>query len=417
MSAVKSPPFAPPFEGSQNDLLIWMEDNHRRLGNIYRATAYGSSVYVVSELQYVEHILRKNYQNYKKGSAIKRIAFLLGNGLMVSEGELWKRQRRMIQPAFDDKAMVRLTDGITQANIALLRCWERAAQYGVSVNVTRDVGLLILEIVLRAIFGDDYQRVAPHFSILAEERERNLQFAHAFRSLSGLITQIASHRRNNYCGSADMLGILVHARDRDSGQGMSDRQLVNEIMTLVVAGHETTASTLNWVWYLLSQNPEVEARFNTEVTGGSSTYSRQIIEEAMRLYPAGWLMTRRARKADHFGDYLVPAGTEVYVSPYIIQRRYDLWPEPARFDPDRFDPRRSAGRHPSALLPFSAGPRNCIGDGLARLAMQIHLTTIAGKLRLRYFDSEPLKLDLGVNLRTKNDLIMLPTKILGPVIN
>ena len=401
MNVGKVPPVATPFEGDdQNELLTWMEDNHRRFSGIFQGVAYGTTVYVVNEPQYVEHIFRRNWQNYTKGRAIKRIAMLLGSGLMVSEGELWKRQRRMIQPAFHDKMIANLTDMITQANLALLARWEHAAQHRESVNVTRDISLLILEIVLKAIFGDDYPEVAPHFGILSEEPERNLHFAQAFRALGGVILQVAAKRKH---GATDMLGMLMRARDRDTGKGMSHKQLVNEIDTLIVAGHETTASTLNWMWYLLSQHPEVEAK----LASGGATYMRQVIEETLRLYPAGWLLTRRARRDDKFGDFFVPAGTEIYVSPYIMQRRPDVWPDPNRFDPERFSQEE---RPPLALLPFSVGPRNCIGEPLARLEMQIHLATIGSKLRLRYLGDEPI-LDLGVNLRSKHDFTMLPTMI------
>jgi cytochrome P450 len=293
-----------------------------------------------------------------------------------------------------------LTDMITQANLALLARWEHAAQHRESVNVTRDVSLLILEIVLKAIFGDDYPEVAPHFSILSEEPERNLHFAQAFRALGGVILQVAAKRKH---GAADMLDMLMQARDRHTGKGMSHKQLVNEIDTLIVAGHETTASTLNWMWYLLSQHPEVEAK----LASGGASYMRQIIEETLRLYPAGWLLTRRARRDDNFGDFFVPAGTEIYVSPYIMQRRSDVWPDPDQFDPERFS---QTERPPLALLPFSVGPRNCIGESLARLEMQIHLATIGSKLRLCYLGDEPV-LDLGVNLRSKHDFTMLPTMI------
>lgn len=401
MNVGKVPPVATPFEGDdQNELLTWMEDNHRRFSGIFQGVAYGTTVYVVNEPQYVEHIFRRNWQNYTKGRAIKRIAMLLGSGLMVSEGELWKRQRRMIQPAFHDKMIANLTDMITQANLALLARWEHAAQHRESVNVTRDISLLILEIVLKAIFGDDYPEVAPHFGILSEEPERNLHFAQAFRALGDVILQVAAKRKH---GAADMLDMLMRARDRNTGEGMSHKQLVNEIDTLIVAGHETTASTLNWMWYLLSQHPEVEAK----LPSGGATYMRQVIEETLRLYPAGWLLTRRARRDDKFGDFFVPAGTEIYVSPYIMQRRPDVWPDPDRFDPERFSQEE---RPPLALLPFSVGPRNCIGEPLARLEMQIHLATIGSKLRLRYLGDEPI-LDLGVNLRSKHDFTMLPTMI------
>jgi cytochrome P450 len=214
--------------------------------------------------------------------------------------------------------------------------------------------------------------------------------------------------------------MLMEARDRESGQGMPDRQLVSEIMTLIVAGHETTASTLNWTWYLLSQNSEVEERLSRELNHllGSElpelgdlpkfTYTRQVMEEALRLYPPGWLMTRKALKDDQLGDYFVPAGTEIYISPYLIQRHPALWHAPDRFNPDRFGSDQSRDRHPLTMLAFSAGPRKCIGDFFARIEMELHLIMIAKRLRLRYADARPAELDASVNLRSKCDFVMTP---------
>jgi cytochrome P450 len=191
-----------------------------------------------------------------------------------------------------------------------------------------------------------------------------------------------------------------------------------------VAGHETTASTLNWTWYLVSQHPEVEQGLSNEVsplTIGTAfgelprlVYTRKIIDEVMRLYPAGWVVTRKALRNDWLGEYFVPAGTEIYVAPYFIQRHPDLWEDPDRFNPDRFRPESSRLRHRLATIPFSAGPRNCIGEHFARLEMQIHLMTIARFLRLQYIPSRPIELDAGVNLRSKSDFIMYPkAKVVG----
>lgn len=401
-------------------LSSWMGDQFERFGDIYKASVYGISVYVVRDPRYAQHVLRDNWQNYSKGQAIKRVALLLGNGLMVSEGELWKTQRRMIQPAFHRKTIGALTEVIRTSNVALLRRWEQAAHKKVSVNVTRDVSFVALEVVLISVFGADYERVAPHFKILTEESARNLNFAQAFRSLGKIVLRLVAQRREEKMVSNDILGMLMEARDQKTSQAMPDRQLANEVATLIVAGHETTASTLNWTWYLLSQHPEVEEKLSSELNNllGSQipglddlpkfAYTRQVIDEALRLYPAGWLMTRRALKDDHLGDYFVPAGTEIYISPYFIHRHPNLWEDPDRFNPDRFGPNHSYDRHLLAMLPFSAGPRNCIGELFARVEMQIHLMTIAKQLRLRFVEKNPPELDFGVNLRSKHDFMMNP---------
>jgi cytochrome P450 len=407
---------------TSEDLLCWMTDQLNRFGSIYQASIYGTNVYVVSDPEHVDHVLRINWRNYKKGQAIKRIAFLLGNGLMVSEGGFWMSQRRMIQPAFHDKAISTLLNVITVANLELLKKWKDAAQARESVNITRDISHMVLKIVLISIFGDDYEQVAPHFNILSDESARDLQFAQRFTRLGKLVSGVAGQRRKQNRTATDMLGMLMAARD-PKGQTMPDGQLAREIMTLIVAGHETTAATLNWTWYLLSQSPEAEEKLSRElnsVPGSGSpelgdlaefVYTRQVLEETLRLYPAGWLMTRAALQDDRLGDYYVPAGTEIYISPYLIQRHPAFWESPERFDPDRFGPDESRPRHPMTMIPFSAGPRKCIGESLARIEMQIHLMTIAKHLRLRSVGEQPIQLEAGVNLRNKHDFIMTPEMI------
>ena len=407
-----------------DDLLDWMSGQFRIFGDIYKASVYGTSVYAIRDVEFAHHVLVENWQNYVKGQSIRRVALLLGNGLMVSKGDLWKRQRRMIQPMFNHESIGRSTKLITAVNTELLRKWQLAARRNESVNITRDVSSMALEVVLRFILGDDYELVGFHFDLLSQEQARNMEFALSFRALGKVILQVIDRRQKDPATFTDALGMLMQARDPQSGQLMQDRQLIDEILTLIVAGHETTASTLNWAWYLISQHPEVEQSLSNELATLTTSsefgdlprflYTRQIIDEAMRLYPAGWLLTRKALRDDRLGEYFVPAGTEIYVSPYFIQRHPDLWEEPDRFNPDRFRPDNSRHRHRLATIPFSAGPRNCIGEHFARIEMQIHLMTIARYLRLRYIPSKPIELEAGVNLRSKYDFIMYPeAKILG----
>jgi cytochrome P450 len=418
-----------------------MEEHRERYGDIYRASIYESSVYVVSAPRYAEHVLLQNWQNYiRKGQAVKRIALSLGSGLISSNGGLWVKQRRMIQPAFNRDAIGALGGLIACANRALLNRWKLAAQRSATVNVTREVSLLTLEITLTAIFGEDYPKIAARFAIVAEE-ERSLAFARECNSLGKLVIQVAAQRREAKRTDTDILGMLMQARDREGGEPMSDAQLAREILTLIIAGHETTASVLNWTWYLLARHPEVEAKLSAELrslleapsvdpVGEPSgepfrkpfpevawfpkfTYTRQVIEEALRLYPPLWLMTRRAVSDDWLGDYFVPAGTEIYVSPFLIQRHPDLWEMPAQFEPDRFAPWESDERPRMAMCPFGAGPRNCIGEFLARIEMQTHLMIIARELRLRYDPAQPADMVAGTNLLSRGDFIMTPEMTAG----
>jgi cytochrome P450 len=414
------PPGPPEKYDPSQDLLSWIVTHFKEYGDIYKASIYGANAYVVSDLSYVQHVLRRNWENYTKGQDNKRVRLLLGNGLMVSKGEFWIKQRRMSQPAFRHESIGALLPVFRTANLALLKKWERAAERGETVNVTRDTSLIVLEVVLISIFGDDYAHVGPHFRILSDEPERNLKFAQEFKALEKVVGQVIDKRRTQNAASRDILDQLMEARDKQTGEAMSDQQLVTEIMGLVVAGHETTASTLNWIWYLLSQHSDAEQKLSNELNNlpgdellqldslAQFSYVRQVIEEALRLYPAGWLLTRKALKADQLGEYFVPPGTEIYISPYLIQRHPAYWEAPDEFNPDRFNPDNSRGRHELAMLPFSVGPRNCIGELLARIEMQIHLITVARKLRLRYVQDKPLELDIGINLRSKHDFKMSP---------
>ncbi len=403
---------------ASDDFLDWMGRQFKVFGDIYKATIYGTSVYAIRDIEFAQHVLVENWQNYVKGQAIRRVALLLGNGLMVSKGDLWKRQRRMIQPSFTHESIARWTKMITAVNTELLKKWQQAAGGNESVNVTRDVSSMALEVVLRFIFGDDYELVGSHFDLLSQEPARNIEFAVSFRALGKIIRPVIERRRKDSVTATDALGMLIQARDPQSGQLMEDGQLIDEILTMIVAGHETTASTLNFLWYLISQHAEVERKLSDELATLTTSpefgdlpkflYTRHIIDETMRLYPAGWVIFRKALGTDRLGEYFVPTGTEIYISPYFIQRHPDVWEDPDCFNPDRFQPENVRKRHRLATIPFSAGPRNCIGEHFARLEMQIHLMTIGRHLRLRYIASRPLELEAGVNLRCKYDFIMYP---------
>jgi len=407
------------------DLLAWMERQSARFGSTYRATAFGVPIYVISEPAHVSRVLLENWANYPKGRAIKRIALLLGNGLMVSQGEVWRRQRRMIQPAFQRKSVDALAGLIQAENRVLLGSWEAAARAGSAVNVTRDVSALILRIVLKSIFGADYERIGADFEILSDSSARDLKFAQTCARLQQLILGVIDSRRHEARSGPDFLGSLMDARDRDSGAGMPEAQLAREAMTLIIAGHETTASALNWTWYLIARHAAVRSRLAQELSGVSPdsfpavtelprfAYTRSVLEEALRLYPPGWLMTRKALAADTLGEFDVAAGTEIFISPYLIQRRPDFWPSPERFDPGRFEPGESTERNPLHTLPFSAGPRNCIGEHLARLEMQIHLMMIAGRLELLDSAIGIPEFSAEVNLLSRREFVMRPSLITG----
>jgi cytochrome P450 len=429
-----SDPLLPPVSdqqfdiGSTPDSLDRMRAIHAQLGDAYRVYAPGrlSHTWVFNHPDVVRRILISNHRNYAKGVGFDRIKILLGNGIIVSEGEFWKRQRRMMQPTFHRRILAQFDQYIVSANDRLLRTWQTKCDRGEPVNVTDDMSVMTLEIVLRVIFGDDLETMQGAtgenpFAVLTEEPARDLKFAYRFRKLAALIDACVARRRAAGCGSAgehpDYVSMLLTARDKETGAGMTDKEIVDEITTLIVAGHETTASALNWTWYLLGEHPDVEARLHAEIDAFPEStvptlqamealpYSNQVIREAMRLYPPVWVISRKTIEADTLGGFTVPAGTDVFFSPYFVHRHPQFWAQPERFMPERFSSADDE-RPKLTYLPFSAGAHHCIGETLAIFEMLVHLNRFARRFKLRRIDSEPVEFEALINLRATRPFVM-----------
>jgi cytochrome P450 len=256
------------------------------------------------------------------------------------------------------------------------------------------------------------------FDVVSREQERNLQFAFKFRSLGKLVARLIERRRREQEEHFDYIAMLMGARDKDSGEPMAERQLIDEVLTLVVAGHETTASGLNWTWYLLSQHPDAEARLHAELGAVTAepapslqqmeqlAYTQQVINEALRLYPPGWLLSRRTVQPDVLSGFEIPAGTNVLLPLYLLHRHPRYWQDPDTFLPERFAPDHEAERPRFAYMPFAAGPRHCIGETVAVYEMLMHLYKVGRRYRLSYVPDKPLELEAQINLRTRHPLYM-----------
>jgi cytochrome P450 len=411
--------------GSTEDSLERMSELFARYGDIYRVYAPGrkSYTYVIHHPDDVKRVLVSNHKNYTKGVGLDRVKILLGNGIMTSEGEFWRRQRYMMQPMFHRRVITEFARVIDEANDRFIARWEAQAERGESVNVTDDMSALTLDIVLRAVFGRDLDRLSQEsggnpFAVVTREPARNLQFAYKFRSLGKLVAALMRRRASEAEEHVDFLAMLMSARDKDTGDAMSERELIDEVMTLVVAGHETTASALNWTWYLLALHPQVESRLHAEIDAAPISaapslarmealpYTQQVVNEALRLYPPGWLLSRRALGADVLAGFEIPAGADVLLSPYLLHRHPRFWPEPDAFKPERFASENEAARPRFAYMPFAAGPRHCIGETFALYEMLMHLYKVARRYRLTYLPAEPVELEAQINLRTKKPLYM-----------
>ena len=410
--------------GVSDDSLEKMRGYVAAFGDVYRVFAprKGMFIYVINHPDDVKRVLLSNHRNYTKGEGMDRVKILLGNGIMTSEGDLWRRQRRMIQPAFHRRVIDGFAALIAQVNEEYAVRWEEMAARKEPVNLTDDVSAMTLRIVLRSIFGDDLERLetqigANPFEVVAKEPARDLKFAYKFRSLTRLVAQTVQRRRRESAQHADFLGMLMAARDRDSGEPMRERDLIDEVMTLIVAGHETTAAALTWAWYLISQHPEVAAALQAEAdrtpagnlgldAAESLGYTHQVLQEALRLYPPGWLITRRTLEDDELGGFPVAARTDVFISPYLVHRHPSFWDEPEMFKPGRFAVADAEERHRFAYIPFAVGPRHCIGENLAMFEMLVHLQKMTSRFSLTRATDDPIELEAQINLRPRTNLMM-----------
>ena len=422
-----------------SDRLKFVLDLQRNYGDIVRYRLTMLTFYQVSHPDYVKHILQDNHRNYTKGSILgKLLSPVVGQGLFTSEGELWLRQRRLMQPVFHRKHIAAFGTIMTDATGRMLDSWEARESREEPINILAEMMRLTLNIVTRALFGADVSAqaeiVARAFTTASEHTTyrfdfpfyptrlptaRNRRFGAALRDLDRVVHELIAARQGSSEDTGDLLSMLLSARDQDTGEGMSPTQLRDEVVTLLLAGHETTANALAWTWYLLSEHPTVEARLHAELEaalGGrlptmadlpSLDYCRMVFEEAMRLYPPVWLTQRQAIADDEIGGFHIPAGTTFSLSPWVTHRRADIWPDPERFDPERFTPERVAERPRFAYFPFSGGPRLCIGQSFAMAEAQLVMATIAQRYRLRLAAGHSVKPEAQLTLRPKGGLPMV----------
>jgi cytochrome P450 len=368
--------------------------------------------FLIIKPEYIEHVLLTNHANYHKSQFLRHLLGpLLGNGLLISEGEFWRRQRRIAAPAFHSRRIVDFVATMGSCSEAALARWRSMTQ---PFDIAAEMMALTLNIISRTMFSrdvsGDVQAVRRLMDIVVTlrlgvldllgfpewlPRRQPKAYRRAVAEFEALVSRFLAERRADGIDRGDLLSMLLSARDPETGEGMSDKQLRDEILTIFLAGHETTANALSWCWYLLAQHPEAEARLHDEldrVLGARMPnfadlaelrWTRMIIEEAMRLYPPVHTTARTAIGEDRIGGVRVPPGALVTISPYVTHRNPNLWPEPERFDPERFRPPAVAQRHRFAYLPFGGGPRICIGNSFALAEAQVIVAAIAQRYRVR----------------------------------
>ncbi|HVJ94994.1 MAG TPA: cytochrome P450 [Labilithrix sp.] len=431
------PFFGSVFSAWRNPLRLMVEA-HEQYGDIVRFKFGPYNYYLVNAPDILRHVLLDNAKAYTKSRSYLGLKVLLGNGLLTSEGELWRRQRKLAQPAFHRAQLSGLAATMSRATREMLDRWHRE-ELGThrAFCVHAEMMRLTYRIVGLTLFSADVDGGASEVghalsTALSWANEQamsiirippsvptpaNIRFQRALKTLDKIVYRLIADRRAR-AGSRrdygnDLMGMLMAAVDDTDATGMSDRQLRDEVITMVLAGHETTANLLCWTFHLLAKHPEIEQRVREEarrVLGDRDPkfedvralqYTKSVLEETLRLYPPAWIFERQTTEADVLGGYSVPAGSIVAACPYVLHRHPRYWEQPSKFDPDRFRPELAENRPRYTYLPFSGGARTCIGNHFAMMEAQIILAMIVREDQLRLETGHPVELAPEITLRPK----------------
>ena len=380
--------------------------------------------YLLNHPDYIRHVLVDNNRNYSKATRSNQIfGKVVGEGLVTAEGETWRKQRRMMQPAFHHTRIEKLDGLIVEVTHSMLDRWQLAFESNQPIDIAREMAALTLTVTMRALFGVDLgdevrelgeiiNRAANYF-----EKPSNPQLIQSAREFGEIVDRIIQQRKQNFKDGGDLLSSMILARD-ENGSGMDDEQLRNQVMTLTLAGYETTASTLTWTWHLLSQNLWAVDRLRSEVRerlkGRPPRYSDlddlsftgMVLDESLRLYPPAWILGRRALGDDVIDGYAIPANTVIAICIYTMHRHPGFWDQPDIFNPERFSPENSKGRYKYAYVPFGGGPRQCIGNNFGLMEAALVIACILQRFELHAIPGMEVHPQALFVLRPNRDVMM-----------
>ena len=412
------------------DPLGFLEKTAARYGDFAQLRVGPYRLFFGNHPELVHEVLVTKHASFVKGRILDQARDVFGQGLLTSEGDLHRRQRRLIQPAFHRRRIEAYAGAMAADAAAAAARWRD----GETVDAAREMTRLTLRIVARTLFSvdveDDEARevgqaldalvaafntvVLPFQSVLRKLPIPSVRRAQRARAtLDALVYRLIAERRRTG-GGEDLLSLLLEARDEEGGGGMDDRQVRDEVLTLFLAGHETTANALSWTWYLLAGHPEAEARFHAEIDtvlgdrlpGADDvprlTFTRQILAESMRLYPPAWAISRRVVEPVVIGGYPVPAGSGFLVSQWTMHRDARFFPDPLRFHPERWTETFESQLPKLAYFPFGGGPRVCIGMGFAWMEGVLLLATLGRRWTMRLVPGAGIEPSPRITLRPKN---------------
>lgn len=408
-----------------------------RLGDLVRFRFFHRQGFLLNHPDLVKRVLVDEHRRFGKATrGYDNLRLVVGNGLLTSQGDFWKRQRRIAQPAFHHRSIVGFAETMSAATQSMLSRW--ASERLERVEMEEEMSRLTLEIVGRCLFSTDLSdatsSVGPALETvlkLAMDRTtqvfqipmriptpQNRKMLDAVAELDRVVLGIIEARRKLAQRPADLLTMLLEAKDEDTGESMSDAQLRDELMTLVLAGHETTANAMVWTFHLLSEHPEVAAKLRAELEekleDRSPTlsdlkglvYTDAVLKESMRLYPPAWMLGRSADEDLELGGFHIPQRSMVFISIYHLHRDPRFWKDPTQFRPERFLNGESEAAPKHAYIPFSAGPRVCIGNAFAEMEAKLLLASIVQRTELKTVPGHPVSPEPLITLRPRHGLPM-----------
>lgn len=410
-------------------------------GDIVSFRVVNRNVYLLNNPDYIQHVLVDNNRNYLKGRALSGTKPVLGQGLLTSEGDFHTRQRRMIQPAFHRQRIANYASIITAYADHQMQPWKVGATFDLHHEMMTLTMLIVAKCLFDADVSDQAGSVGEAMSTLLGEfslidsspigqllaklpSQRQKRRTNSIAALNKVVYKLIEDRRNDATDHGDLLSMLIETLDEEGdGKGMTNEQVRDEVMTLFLAGHETTANALSWTFYALTQYPEVETKLHAELasvlSGRTPTladlpnlpYTRQVFSEAMRLYPPAWIMGRTAIGPDQIGGYTIPAGSTVVFSQYLMHRNPAYWDDPERFCPERFANEHDPNRPRYAYFPFGGGPRLCIGEPFAWMEGELLLASIAQHWRFGLAPKAVIEPEPSITLRLKHGLPVILSKV------
>ena len=413
-------------------------EKSRELGDFFRSNMLMRSLFFVANPDVIQHVLQTNQKNYLKSPAYRQLRLALGQGLITSEGDFWRKQRRLAQPAFHKKQLEGLFELMVEVSEEYIDDLSKRCRESRQFNISKEMMKVTADIVLKTLFHADtygdqqtlYRTMVasqeyimycvhnPHLIPWTYLNGRRRRFFRELKVFDDIVKGFIEERRQSKDPPPDLLTMLVQARDADTGEGMSDRQLRDEAITIFAAGHETSANALSWTLYLLAQHPQVLDRLRSEVEVvlgdrlpeftdlSRLQYTRQVIEEGMRKYPPAWAIGREAIEADVILGEPIPKKAVIFMSIYALHHHLDLWDQPEVFNPDRFDPELARERSRWHYLPFGAGPRMCIGNNFAMMEMQILLAMLVRRFDFHMVEEHPVEMRPLITLKPRHGILM-----------